>query len=157
MDRRVRAISAKVFRVVLAVAALCAAGSVLLTVAIEVPQWEHKIRDFKDPKDQISAQNEILKTLMQLAGGGVVLTGLYFTARTLYVSQQGQITDRFNNAIEHLGSTIPAVRLGGIYALARIAADSERDAATIVDLRFVSARHDVCDERNVCTTGRVHG
>jgi len=58
----------------------------------------------------------------------------------LTVSQQGQITDRFTKAIEQLGATEAGgkpkleVRLGGIYALERIANQSERDYWPIVEV-----------------------
>lgn len=121
-------------RTVLAWIVLCAAGSVIVLVGVEVPGWMRKAGELPTRKDQLEAQNQIVTTLIQLAGGLVVVTGLYFTARTIYVSQEGQITERFNKAIDHLGADKLAMRLGGIYALARIAADSPKDAATIVEI-----------------------
>jgi len=50
------------------------------------------------------------------------------------IAVEGQITERFTRAIEHLGSSIPEVRLGGIYALERIAKDSEKDHWTIMEI-----------------------
>ncbi|WP_158745019.1 pentapeptide repeat-containing protein [Streptomyces sp. NRRL S-1448] len=52
----------------------------------------------------------------------------------LRISQQGQITDRFNAAIEHLGSDKLDIRLGGIYALQRIMKDSPEDQSTVVQV-----------------------
>jgi hypothetical protein len=116
------------------VAALCVAGSVAIAIAVHVPGWERTARALPDAKDQLAAESQIFTTLIQLAGGMVVVTGLYFTAKTIYVAQEGQITDRFNKAIDHLGAEALAVRLGGVYALARIAADSPRDGPTIVEI-----------------------
>jgi Pentapeptide repeats (8 copies) len=45
--------------------------------------------------------------------------------------QQGQVTERFTRAIDQLGNAQLDVRLGGIYALERIARDSPADRATI--------------------------
>jgi hypothetical protein len=56
------------------------------------------------------------------------------TARTLEVTEQGHITDRYTKAIEQLGSDKLDVRLGGIYALERIAVDSRRDHPTVVEV-----------------------
>jgi hypothetical protein len=56
------------------------------------------------------------------------------TAETLRVTEQGQITERYTKAIEQLGSGKLDVRLGGIYALERIAKDSERDHPTVVEV-----------------------
>ena len=47
--------------------------------------------------------------------------------RTFELTEQGQVTDRYTKAIEQLGSDKLAVRIGGIYALERIARDSARD------------------------------
>jgi hypothetical protein len=60
---------------------------------------------------------------------------------TLRLTEQGQITERFTRAIEQLGATADKgnkkleIRLGGIYALERIAWDSpERDYSTVVEV-----------------------
>lgn len=47
--------------------------------------------------------------------------------------RSAQATDRFTRAIEQLGSQIPHVRIGGIFALERMARDSPIDCAYIVD------------------------
>ncbi len=134
MSRRFSGRGALSLGTVAGVAALCVAGSVAIAIALHVPGWERTARALTNPKDQLAAENQIFTTLIQLAGGMVVVTGLYFTAKTIYVAQEGQITDRFNKAIDHLGAEVLAVRLGGVYALARIAADSPRDAPTIVEI-----------------------
>jgi Pentapeptide repeats (8 copies) len=78
--------------------------------------------------------------LAGLLGVGALLTfwlnsRVYrITAETLRVTEQGQITDRYTKAIEQLGSDRHDVRLGGIYALERIAVDSPRDHATVVEV-----------------------
>ncbi|WUC63737.1 pentapeptide repeat-containing protein [Streptomyces sp. NBC_00539] len=51
--------------------------------------------------------------------------------KELGVSQEGQITSRFNTAVVDLGSTSMHVRIGGIYALGRIMQDSQRDDPTV--------------------------
>jgi hypothetical protein len=113
---------------------VCFATGITALMAVKVSRWASQIDELPDPRDRINAQNEVARTLIQLAGGALVIAGLYFTSRTIYVSQQGQITDRFNKAIDHLGSESIPMRLGGIYAIARIAADSKRDASTIVEI-----------------------
>jgi len=50
------------------------------------------------------------------------------------IAEQGQITERFTKAIEQLGSDNISIRLGGIYALERIAKDSDRDHWTIMEV-----------------------
>lgn len=54
------------------------------------------------------------------------------TNAQLQITEQGQITDRYNAAITNLGSRSEDVRLGGIYALQRIMQDSPRDQPTII-------------------------
>ncbi|MFF4285986.1 pentapeptide repeat-containing protein [Streptomyces sp. NPDC001633] len=56
------------------------------------------------------------------------------TNRQLRISEQGQITNRYNAAINNLGSHSIDVRLGGIYALERIMQDSSRDHPTVVSV-----------------------
>ncbi|WP_327388930.1 pentapeptide repeat-containing protein [Streptomyces sp. NBC_01207] len=85
---------------------------------------------------------------MQLVGlvavslpGLAALAALLFTwmqvgqaTKELRISEQGQITGRFNAAIGNLGSQSMDVRLGGIYALQRIMEDSARDHPTVVSV-----------------------
>lgn len=51
------------------------------------------------------------------------------------IAEQGLFTDRFSTAIEHLGHRELPVRLGGAYALWRLAQDSsEQDLVSVVDI-----------------------
>ncbi|MFI0968067.1 pentapeptide repeat-containing protein [Streptomyces sp. NPDC021080] len=54
--------------------------------------------------------------------------------KELRISESGQITSRFNNAVRNLGSQFLDVRLGGIYALQRIMQDSAFDHPTVVSV-----------------------
>ena len=87
-------------------------------------------------------------TLVQILTGLLVLAGLYWTSRRVLaaednvrvaqdnvrVAEEGHITDRFTKAIAQLGDTEMAIRLGGIYALERIAKDSEKDHGPIMEV-----------------------
>ena len=42
----------------------------------------------------------LVVTLAQILGGAAMLSGLYFTWRTLQVNRAGQITERFTRAID---------------------------------------------------------
>jgi hypothetical protein len=64
------------------------------------------------------------------------------TARTFEVTEQGQITERYSKAIEQLGDDALTIRLGGIYALERIATDSERDHPTVVEVLSAFVREE---------------
>lgn len=56
------------------------------------------------------------------------------TLRAIEVTEQGQVTDRYSKAIEQLGSDKLDVRIGGIYALERVARDSAADRATVMEV-----------------------
>jgi ABC-type nickel/cobalt efflux system permease component RcnA len=86
-------------------------------------------------------RKDTLTLLAQIVAGLVLLLGVYLTYRrvtsaenAVEVAQEGQITERFTRAIEQLGDEKLAVRLGGIYALERIARDSERDHWPIMEV-----------------------
>jgi hypothetical protein len=87
---------------------------------------------------RIKLQNDARTMLLQGLGGLAVLLAAFYTyqqvqtgRRQLHLAQQGQVTERFTRAIDQLGSDHLDVRLGGIYALERIARDSTDDRATI--------------------------
>ncbi|MGW4469303.1 pentapeptide repeat-containing protein [Nonomuraea sp. NPDC004354] len=75
---------------------------------------------------------------------GLIFTagGLLYTARTWETGQktlesqiQGQITDRYTKAIEQISSEKSIeVRIGGLYALQRIAQDSSYDASIVQEV-----------------------
>ena len=116
-----------------------AAAVLALIILWKVPQWQVGTVGGLDPKEQFDRVNEARKTLAQIIGGIAVLAGFYSTVQnlrvaqeSLAVAQQGQITDRFTKAIEQIGAVHSRgqkkleVRLGGIYALKRIADESEQ-------------------------------
>jgi uncharacterized protein YjbI with pentapeptide repeats len=73
-------------------------------------------------------------TLLQALAGLFLATGLYFTAQTPRLNREGQITERFTRAIDQLGDEKLDVRLGGIYALERIARTSSPDQGPIMEI-----------------------
>lgn len=72
--------------------------------------------------------------LLTLGAGLLAAGALLFTARNFLLSREGQVTDRYTKAIEQLGSDKLDVRIGGIYALERIARDSARDHPTVMEV-----------------------
>jgi hypothetical protein len=83
---------------------------------------------------RLKQRNDVRATLLQGLAGAVVAVGLSLTWRQIRVNQEGQITERFNKAIDHLGSDKLDLRLGGIYALERIAKNSNDDRDTIAEI-----------------------
>lgn len=101
----------------------------------------------------LQSAREAVRTQLLTLGAGVFAAGaLFYTARnfalsrqqardtaeaerrTLELTEQGQVTDRYTKAIEQLGSDKLDVRIGGIYALERIARDSARDHPTVIEV-----------------------
>ncbi|WP_128434142.1 pentapeptide repeat-containing protein [Streptomyces cyaneus] len=50
------------------------------------------------------------------------------------ITQEGQITDRYNNAVGNLAGDTADIRLGGIYALQRIMKDSAKDQPAVIEV-----------------------
>lgn len=91
-------------------------------------------------------RKDLVLGLAQILGGTALLSGLYFTWRTLQVNREGQITDRFTRAIDQLGAgegknKSLEIRLGGIYALERIAKESPEDHWPIMEILTAYVRH----------------
>lgn len=100
-------------------------------------------------KDKVNAENAIYGNLVQALGGIFFFVTAYFAWRNvktaesnLRATEEKQVTERFGKAIEHLASDKLEIRLGGIYALERIAKDSEKDYWTIMEVlsSFVKSR-----------------
>jgi len=83
---------------------------------------------------QSQLQSDTRQLLLQGLGGLLLVAGVVATWRQVQVSREGQITERFTRAIDHLGSDTADVRLGGIYAMERIAKNSLMDRATITEI-----------------------
>jgi hypothetical protein len=121
-----------------------------------LPQRQGENLPQKVPAEERAALvNEYRRTWAQIIGGFALLLGLYFTWRRIAISQQEleatrdqQVTERFTRAIDQLGATDNEgknkkleIRLGGIYALERIAWDSlamenspGRDYSTVMEV-----------------------
>ena len=92
-----------------------------------------------------SERKDLVLAVAQILGGTALLSGLYFTWRTLQVNREGQITERFTRAIDQLGKVedgqkLFEIRVGGIYALERIARESEEDYWPIMEILTAYAR-----------------
>jgi hypothetical protein len=124
------------------------------------PWWIDGARLRKlSPKDETAAlatdRDEVLKIVAGLAGAvavvytvrrhGIDRRTLEATQRSVAITQErdaetarltteAQVTDRYIKAIGLLASERPEERLGGIYALERLMADSPRDQPTIVEV-----------------------
>ena len=82
----------------------------------------------------IATKLDVIQTALLFVGGSGALAGLYVAFRKQRTDEAGDFreqdrlfTERFTQAAAQLGSSVAAVRLAGVYALARIADDSKRD------------------------------
>ena len=120
------------------------AGVVGILVLIFVPKMQVPVcppgQEGLPPKVCFDIENEARRTVAAIEGGLLAIVGIILTLRRIralerqvLVAQEGQITERFTRAIEQLGSDRMEIRLGGIYALERIANDSDKDYWPIME------------------------
>ena len=129
----------------MAIGAVCA----LVWVVVVVPTFvvgkdlEDRQKDSLTSAELLKAKNDIRSAALQGLAGLFLLSGALLTWRQLretrdarreeaHLVREGQITERFTRAIDQLGSDALDVRVGGIYALERIARDSETDYGPVM-------------------------
>ena len=134
------------------IAAVVAALAIVWVLMVAAPDWlaRHDVGSAKGALLQ-TARDAARGRLLALgaglfAAGALVFTALNFNLlrrnseqadqwqrRTHELTEQAQVADRYTKAIEQLGSDKPEVRIGGIYALERVARDSARDHPTVME------------------------
>lgn len=139
---------------ILALSALGAGLALWLIPKAQVNRLEGLASPDSEAGRKFELRNEARKTLAQILGGLAFLTTVFFTYQSVTVSQkaqdtaqiaqdtarEGQITERFTRAVDQLGATDEdgeealEVRLGGIYALERIAKDSDKDWFQVMEI-----------------------
>ena len=142
--------------VLLVIIAVCL---IVWGVFFALPAYIAPRADFATMGDTVHAQDEVRGLLFQAVGGIVLLVGAYVTWQQLQASReqlrqnmeataaqlkatedqlviahQAQITQRFAQAVDQLGSDQAVLRIGGIYALQRVTRDSPADADTIAEV-----------------------
>ena len=139
------------FVVVLAFGLSFGLGSYLYTQQQEVSDLQQQIDKLPGDtdkvakvalvKDSLVLKNTIVVGLVQGVGGLLLFVTVYIslqnlkaTQRNVLVAEEKQVTERFTQAINQIGSDKIEVRLGGIYALERIAKDSPKDHWTIIEV-----------------------
>jgi hypothetical protein len=112
--------------------------------------------------EYLKAKNDVRTTLLQAIAGGLLLLGAFFTWRQLQetsaqvdVAQEqlgltqeqlddtrsDRIGERFNRAVDQLGSSALDVRLGGIFSLERIGEVSDDDSWRITEVLTAFVQH----------------
>jgi len=93
----------------------------------------HDVGSAKGPLLQM-ARDAARGRLLTLGAGLFAAGALVFTVRNFTLSREGQVTDRYTKAITQLGDETLNVRIGGIYALERVARDSAKDHPTVMEV-----------------------
>ncbi len=141
---------------------------VFLLFALQyIPHYQVSQFNITNQKDLADAENSYRATLAQIFGGVAIGIGIYYTWRritiaeedlkatqkNLEVAQESQITERFTRAVDQLGNPALEIRLGGIYALERIANESDKDYWPIMEILTAyvrkNSRVDVIENKNV--------
>ena len=117
------------------IAAVVVALAIAWVLFVPGADWlaHHDVASAKGPLLQ-TARDAARGRLLTLAAGLLAISALVYTARNFTLSREGQVTDRYTKAIEQLGSDKLDVRIGGIYALERVARDSARDHPTVMEV-----------------------
>ncbi len=112
-------------------------------------------------KDRAEALDRVRGRAIAIGTGLIALIAIYFTARTAHAAlassaaaqqtaaatEQGMVTGRYTAAITQLGDKDSLdIRLGGIYALERIATDSMRDDPVIAEVLATFVRGHLEDD-----------
>ena len=80
-------------------------------------------------------QNDFRSELLQILAALFVVAGAAATWQQIRIAREGQMTERFTRAIEHLGSDSRSMSgWGGIYALERLAMNSPADRSSITPI-----------------------
>lgn len=83
---------------------------------------------------QSQLANNLRSAVLQGLAGLVVVVGGAAAWWQVHISREGQITERFSKTVDQLGSPNGDVRIGGLYALERIARNSAADRNPILFL-----------------------
>jgi hypothetical protein len=127
---------ARANKLVASVAAAAAVGLVTVVIVDWVPNLLADTSELTDDTGKVEEVGRTRTALLAFLAGAIATAGAIFTGLGYQLSRSGQITDRFTKAIQQLADEgeSPLLRLGGIYALERIAYDSRRDHPRIMEV-----------------------
>jgi hypothetical protein len=99
------------------------------------------------PYEQLEIQGNMRTTILQALGGVTLISGAIVAwsqvvnaNQTLALSKSTRVTEVFAKAVEQLSAEGLATRLGGIYALDKLARDDARERATVAAILSAFAR-----------------
>ncbi|MBD1865636.1 MULTISPECIES: pentapeptide repeat-containing protein [Trichocoleus] len=143
---------------------LSTTGMIFLLALLAVGLGAFNLPFAEDQLDQrVAAITELLKVTAIVFGGIAVLINAYYAAKQVEamdktaiateknieiglknaaLAEERLITERFGKAIEQLGDKSLQIRLGGIYALERVAQDSDKDYWPVMEVLTAFIRED---------------
>jgi len=142
-------------------------AGVALVLLWKLPEWQvGGWKAFLTPKELVDLENQARETLALVLLGGTVILGLSLiwhrmsaserlASKALDTVREGQFTERFTRAIQQFGSEKLEIRLGGIYALERIAKESERDHWPIMEVLCAYVRERAACQESHTAPARV--
>jgi hypothetical protein len=117
------------------IAAVVLAAAIVWALFVPVPTWLARYDVGSATPALVQTARDAARGRLLTLGAGLLAAGaLFFTARNFILSREGQVTDRYTKAVEQLGSDKLDVRIGGIYALERVARDSAKDHPTVMEV-----------------------
>ena len=104
---------------------------ILFLISLVLVVWlvpKAQVSSLTSSTNRIQAETAARDVLIKAIGGLLVFVTAFVSWRNLRVSEEKQLSERFSKALEMLGHEENVhIRLGGIYALERIAMDSKKD------------------------------
>jgi Pentapeptide repeats (8 copies) len=110
-----------------------AATALAVLVVKYAPRWLSDATGL-DPAQASAERGRVRTALLAVLAGALAAIGAVYTARTFALNRLGQATEQYTRAVEQLGSKKVDVRIGGLYALERLAKSSSRDHHTIMNV-----------------------
>jgi hypothetical protein len=123
--------------VAVAAGCVCAAAAffVLPDRLVDDARFRGARADSAVEQQRLTARHDVRMAGVQFIGALALIVGGALTWRTVWLTREGQITDRLARAVEQLGEVERCnVRVGAIYALGRVARDSRADHAEVMAL-----------------------
>ncbi|MGN6189836.1 MAG: pentapeptide repeat-containing protein [Conexibacter sp.] len=125
----------------------CAAATIVLLVAFAALKWAPALiaTGGLHGRDRAEELSRARTAVLAVLAGMTALLGAVYTHRSYVLNREvhatnarltreGQITERFTRAVDQLGSASLDIRLGGIYALERIARESPLDHGPVMEI-----------------------
>lgn len=113
-------------------------GIIMIPRLLYPPLSATALRGVADARERVQLQqaqsqlaNDARSSMLQGIAGLLVVVGAAAAWRQVHITREGQITERFTRAVDQLGSENTSIRIGGVYALERIARNSAADRDTI--------------------------